>query len=1359
MSVEGHAPRSADDAPGGPGFCRRWLVRPLGWTLAVLAVALVVVVSMLDSRWARDAARQEIVEGLETAFDREVSLRDVRFRLLPMRLVLLDLEIAGPEPGDRSFLRVPRTEIEGDLAALRDRRLRLHQVRLERPEIYLRFWPEGSNLLQPRRVMDRAASSDPAQPRKQRRLPRKPFDLRIDQLSIDRALLALDQDGIELSFDADALRARFHSFDSRTGLSGSASARDVELRLPGARPLPLTVAADGTFTADGVTVDAIDWSGRHTRGSASGRCRWTGGAERFCTFDVAGRIDGEGLAALGWFRSLRGAVEVDGIYRWRPSAFGWRGQVAGERLELWDRKLTNLRGELSADRFSTRLDLERADYADGTLSGRVEIETDVAERPLSVDLDVANIRLADLLADQRIPVGELASRASGSVTYRCPVRECRRGDGAADVSLEADPTQPGLALGGTVPLMIRAGSVATTSATAASESHGLLASGTWHLPTGTGSYDWRIETTAVEELVPLLPVEIDPWPFWAPSAGSGRLEGQLDIADGQMEVATRLQLENVVTERLSAERVAGSLSVDADRVDALQLDLGDRDQALVVRGAVPLAGRDGQVDLAIDAFRWPSSQLERWVDLPLAIAGPATGRLELSYPVASDEAGALATQPAGAPETTLAGRLSIRLEPARLGKAPFGSATADLAWQDGVMEVSDIALREGSGRVVGKGRIDLTTGALDLAATTDGVALGELGGLLGPAAGALASLPGRLAGEASVGGTWERPDVRVEGRVRRADEGRGRTNDSQFVVTWAEHRLAVAGRLLDAIAINGGGRLGREGSDVRLELETADLHRLGDALDLELPTALEGALRGTLELRGERGTTPSVDLRLGASELRFGDRRLLAQPGSHLAMTADGWTIEALRFADPDGFGRLLATGGGAWEEEVKLALQAQLEADWLRLALPSPLDAGAGAGIDGRIRFDGAVRGTVGRPALRGTATLDGVGFALPEPLGAIDDLRGELRFEGREVQVEDVTAAVAGGRLELSGRGRLPATSDEAPSYSLRAETRGLEFDDVAGWRLLGDADLVLRSDDGGHAISGRAELDRLTYTEDLRFDLASLLRRMVGGGRLDAGQADSALAAIRLDVQLDGEGALAVRNNVARLEGDADLFLRGTAAAPALIGEVTVEPGGALEYNGTDYTVERGRLLFTDPYRLSPEIDVVATTRVRDYDVTLALAGRPERLETQFSSDPPLPDVEVVRLLAGGESYIEPSGTIERTVERRDEDDGTSAATFLYGQAASLIGDRVNNLFGFDKFRIDPLTGSDRDNLSTARVTVGKRLRQDLFLTYSVDPSSTEGQRLQIEWRLSDDLTLVLTQNGDDTYSADARWEATF
>ncbi|MCL4838772.1 MAG: translocation/assembly module TamB domain-containing protein, partial [Thermoanaerobaculia bacterium] len=94
----------------------------------------------------------------------------------------------------------------------------------------------------------------------------------------------------------------------------------------------------------------------------------------------------------------------------------------------------------------------------------------------------------------------------------------------------------------------------------------------------------------------------------------------------------------------------------------------------------------------------------------------------------------------------------------------------------------------------------------------------------------------------------------------------------------------------------------------------------------------------------------------------------------------------------------------------------------------------------------------------------------------------------------------------------------------------------------------------------------------------------------------------------------------------------------------------------------------------------------------------------------------------------------------------------------QAASIVSSRVQGLFGLDKLRIDPLTTS-RNVVSSARVTVGKRLSRDVYVTYTLDPASTEQQQVQLEWQINEGLVVVLTQNGEESYAADLRWQRRF
>ena len=192
----------------------------------------------------------------------------------------------------------------------------------------------------------------------------------------------------------------------------------------------------------------------------------------------------------------------------------------------------------------------------------------------------------------------------------------------------------------------------------------------------------------------------------------------------------------------------------------------------------------------------------------------------------------------------------------------------------------------------------------------------------------------------------------------------------------------------------------------------------------------------------------------------------------------------------------------------------------------------------------------------------------------------------------------------------------------------------------------------------------------------------------------------------------------------------------------------------YSDNRYVVERGVLIFANPYRMEPVVDLVATTEVAEYDVTLSLFGPLDRMSANFSSDPPLPDLEVLSLLVSGS----PTRLSSSLTEIGSEDTSTAAAEgLLFGQAASLISQRVGSLFGFDAFRIEPLSTSG-GQVSSARVTVGKRFSSRLYVTYSYDPSSTDEQRIQVEYQIGSGWLLRLTQEGSD-YTVDVLRERRF
>ena len=74
-------------------------------------------------------------------------------------------------------------------------------------------------------------------------------------------------------------------------------------------------------------------------------------------------------------------------------------------------------------------------------------------------------------------------------------------------------------------------------------------------------------------------------------------------------------------------------------------------------------------------------------------------------------------------------------------------------------------------------------------------------------------------------------------------------------------------------------------------------------------------------------------------------------------------------------------------------------------------------------------------------------------------------------------------------------------------------------------------------------------------------------------------------------------------------------------------------------------RGSLDFANANRIQPFFDIEAETRVRvpgqTYRVTMRMAGTTERLQPQFTSDPPLQTLDILTLLFSDQA---PSGDVE-------------------------------------------------------------------------------------------------------------------
>src|SRR6202034_3334138 len=147
------------------------------------------------------------------------------------------------------------------------------------------------------------------------------------------------------------------------------------------------------------------------------------------------------------------------------------------------------------------------------------------------------------------------------------------------------------------------------------------------------------------------------------------------------------------------------------------------------------------------------------------------------------------------------------------------------------------------------------------------------------------------------------------------------------------------------------------------------------------------------------------------------------------------------------------------------------------------------------------------------------------------------------------------------------------------------------------------------------------------------------------------------------------------------------------------------------------------------IDPIIDLDATARVENYDLTIGLHGTITSLKPTYRSEPPLSEADIFALLALGRTQEESQIYQEQQIQA-----GTDPTTnaLLSGALNATVSNRVSKLFGVGSVKIDPSYVGTLGN-SSARITVQQQLTRQLTVTYATNVNSSAQQLLQIQYDL--------------------------
>jgi len=113
---------------------------------------------------------------------------------------------------------------------------------------------------------------------------------------------------------------------------------------------------------------------------------------------------------------------------------------------------------------------------------------------------------------------------------------------------------------------------------------------------------------------------------------------------------------------------------------------------------------------------------------------------------------------------------------------------------------------------------------------------------------------------------------------------------------------------------------------------------------------------------------------------------------------------------------------------------------------------------------------------------------------------------------------------------------------------------------------------------------------------------------------------------------EDPFLVRGNLAKGRVRVDLRLQGTGLAPYLVGAASIEQFSA-QLPVSTLTTRRGLVMFSQETPFEPRLELETETVVRGYTIIARLEGPASSPRLDLSSEPPLPQQEIMALLTTG------------------------------------------------------------------------------------------------------------------------------
>jgi translocation and assembly module TamB len=1352
-----------------------------GWWKYLFALAGAGVILGLTLLWYintesfQKLVRQRLIAEIERVTGGRAEIGS--FHVVPFRMQvdLRDINVHGRE----SLREVPLAHADRFVAQLKASslirsELGFHEVYLDRPVIHVIFYPDGTTNVPQPKISDTSGGTSIEQL----------FALSTNRLEVHRGELLWDDQVIPLDFSVRGTELQMNYSFLRGRYDGRLLLGKVDSKFDDCRPFAWMSSMEFSLASTFMDITSLKWSSGRSQLEGHGRI------SNFRRPHVQGvyeaRVDLTEAGAIARRHELQGGVlDLKGQGDWSIERFNANGQLTLHDLAMQSEQVSFAKGSIESDYAMTESHIKLSklqgklfggfftgdaelihwfspaqhlasgkNAAEGMAvitAGRAEVRAGAkGKRQAQPEIQngLITLRLRDLSIDEvaagieartkRLGRFHPAGMASGTLETRW---KGTPRDAEVEFSLDVNP--PGHGVAGRLPVTAHAKGTYHAGEDALDLPQFTLSTPATRVQASGSVSDksvlrLSISTSSLDEWQSLIAAFRGPAPFPLTLNQSAAFNGTLTggfsypILSGGLSI-NDFDVTLPATERTSQQQV---------HWDSLSTTVQLSSHAITLHNSILRRG-DTSADFDVSA----TLQDGHFND-----DSPFTLRANLhNFDVAALQALAGYNYPITGTADLFVQASGSRTDPRGQGKIHLNNATAhgeliqqfdaDIHLAQGEAAFDNIRLVHYDSVVTGSAAYNPSTRVFQLDLSGNNFDLARVRQIHSDRV----SIEGRADFTLKGSGTPDTPSINADIHVRDLTVDRQLEGELDLQAVTQNQQLHLTGNSHfqhGSLLVDGNVQLRDDyPANLSLRMDHLDLNALLQAYSRVQVTG-QSTLAGTLEMHGPLRRPDQWTLDGNISDLSLNIENVSVHNAEpvRIGLANDILRIERLHLlgqgTDFSAEGSIQISG----DRELDLSADGSLD-----LKLLSTFDSDLTA--TGLAKMNVTVQGTLDEPLPQGQIQLTNGTVSYAGLPSGLSELNGSFVFTRDRLHIENLSARTGGGSLDLKGDA---SYYNQQLNFNLAATGKGVRLRYPPGVSSTADAELRWVGSRSSSTVTGNILVTKIAVTPG--FDFSSYLDRSRQLSSVTA--ANSPLYNVKLDIHVRTAPELQMRTAVARLSGDADLRLRGSAARPALLGRADILEGQAT-FHGTKLTLERGDITFANPVAIEPQLNLQASTHVRNYDLNITVTGTPDRgLNINYRSEPPLPKSDIIALLALGRTNQESEQLQEQSGQSAFSDQAT--ALILNQALNATVSSRLQRLFGTSNIKIDP-QGLSTETNPTARgpqLTIEQEFANNLTLSYSTNVSQSSQQIIQGEYYFNRNLSAVGTRDQNGVVSFDVR-----